>query len=86
MKDVQICQYDLIGKDGVKKGKIALLTGGLSEKNPIALMNEAVSLYVGRELYNEFVEIHMDNPWVRVIVSGINDLEYEAFVNQRLNG
>ena len=49
-------------------------------------MNAAVSEYVGRDLYNEFVEIHMDNPWVRVIVSNINELDYKDFVNQRLNG
>lgn len=86
MKDVEICQYPLMGKDGKKKGKIAILRGGLNSDNPIALMNSAVSQYVERELYNEFVEIHMDNPWVRVIVSGINELEYEEFKNQRLNG
>jgi len=85
MKDVQISQYDLVGTDGEKKGKIAVLRGGLSSKNPIAYMNAAVSEYVERELFNEFVEIHMDNPWVRVILKGINEIEYYEFTNQRLN-
>lgn len=85
MKDVQICEYDLT-KEGVKQGKVAILSGGLHSNNPIAHMNAAVSEYVGRDLYNEFIEIHMDNPWVRVIVSNINDLDYKDFVNQRLNG
>lgn len=83
-KDIEICEYDL-SKDGKKKGKIAILRGGLNESNPTAYMNEAVSQYVGRNLYNEFVEIHMDNPWVRVIISNINELDYDEFTNQRLN-
>mgnify|MGYP006911563909 CR=1 FL=1 len=85
MKDVQICEYDLT-KDGKKQGKVAILRGGLHSENPIAHMNSAVSEYVERELFNEFVEIHMDNPWVRVIVSNINELDYKPFENQRLNG
>ncbi len=85
MKNVEISQYPLIGKDGKKKGKIAILRGGLNSDNPIAVMNNAVSQYVERELHNQFVEIHMDNPWVRVILSGINELEYEEFKKQHLN-
>lgn len=84
-RDIEICEYDL-SKDGKKKGKIAILRGGLNASNPIAYMNDAVSQYVGRELHNEFVEIHMDNPWVRVIISNINGLEYDEFTDQRLNG
>jgi len=85
MNDVEICQYPLMGKDGKKKGKVAILRGGLNSENPIAHMNNAVSKYVKGELHNQFVEIHMDNPWVRVIVSGINELEYEELKNQHLN-
>ena len=86
MKDVEICQYPLIGKDGAKNGKLAILRGGLRSENPIAHMNTAVHQYVEREPYNEFVEIQMDNPWVRVIISGINELEFEPFINQNLHG
>lgn len=84
MKDVQICEYPLID-EGTCKGKVAILRGGLNVSNPLAYMNDAVSKYVGNALYNEFIEIEMDNPWVRVIVSGINELDYKAFENQKLN-
>ena len=64
---------------------MTILRGGLDSENPIAYMNNAVRKYVGTNLYNEFVEIQMDNPWIRVIISGICDLEYEEFKNQKLN-
>lgn len=85
MKDVQICEYILTNEE-VNRGKVAILRGGVNVKKPIELMNAAVSKYVGNDPFNEFVEIHMDNPWVRVIVSNINNLDYKDFENQRLNG
>lgn len=42
--------------------------------DPIKYLNDAVREYVGRELYNEFIDANMDNPWVRVIVKGINSM------------
>ena len=84
MKDAEICQYDLIGKDGKRKGKIAIIRGGLNKENPIEFMNSIVHDYVKNDLYNEFIEIEMDNPWVRVILDGINELEYEEFNHQTL--
>ena len=69
----------------IKNGsKVAILRGGLNTDNPTAIMNEAVSTYVGKNGYNEFVEIFLDNPWVRVVVSEINELDYKPFNNQRL--
>lgn len=65
-------------------GKIAILRGGLNTENPSAIMDEAVSRYVDTKEYNEFVEIFLDNPWVRVIVKGINELEYKTFKDQKL--
>ena len=47
-------------------------------------MNDAVSKYVGSTGYNEFVEIYLDNPWIRVIISGINELDYKIFDNQKV--
>jgi hypothetical protein len=83
MNEVEICQYDL-NTNGVKRGKVAVLRGGIGAENPVSYMNKAVSKYVKGAMYNEFIEIHMDNPWVRVIISGINELNYEPFVNQTL--
>lgn len=83
MNNIEIFEQDLT-KNGTKVGKVAILRGGLNTDNPTALMNSAVSDYVGTTGFNEFVEIYLDNPWVRVIVSGINDLDFKPFANQKL--
>lgn len=78
MSKIEIFEQPLT-KDNREVGKVAILRGGLNTENPTALMDSAVSKYVGRTGYNEFVEIYLDNPWVRVVVIGINDLEYKPF-------
>ena len=80
---MEIFQQNLMNGNRVV-GRIAIIRGGLNEENPTAVLNNAVSNYVGQTPYNEFVEIYLDNPWVRVIVSGINELNYQPFVNQHL--
>ncbi len=65
--------------------RITILRGGLNTHNPFAIMNDAVAKYVGNKGYNEFIEIPLNNPWVRVIISGINKLEYDPFENQTLD-
>jgi archaellum component FlaG (FlaF/FlaG flagellin family) len=47
--------------------------------DPVRKLNEAVSLYVKNEGYNEFIDANMDNPWIRVIIKGINDMEQQPF-------
>lgn len=83
MNDVEIFEQELkVG--GITVGKFAILRGGLTSNNPTGEMSAAVETYVGYTPYNEFVEITLDNPWVRVIVSGINDFDYKKFNEQRL--
>ena len=47
--------------------------------DPVKHLNEAVRLYVKDKGYNEFIDANMDNPWVRVIIKGINDMEQLPF-------
>ena len=84
MDNVEICIYDLPAQGNGQPGRIAILRGGLGLDNPVSYMDEAVRTYVGGSLYNEFVEIFLDNPCVRVIVFNINELNYVPFENQRL--
>lgn len=79
MNEIEIFETEL-GNDC----KIAILRGGLHSDNPTAIMNEAVATYVGNKGYNEFVEVFLDNPWVRIVVGGINTLVFEEFKDQRL--
>jgi hypothetical protein len=83
MAKVEIFEQNLTQDN--KTAKVTILRGGLNTDNPSAIMNEAVSKYVGNQGYNQFVEIPLNNPWVRVIISGINDLEYKPFKNQTIN-
>ena len=55
------------------KGKFAILiyTGS---GDPVKHLNEAVRRYADNEGYNEFIDANMDNPWVRVIIKGINEM------------
>lgn len=84
MSKTEIFEQEL-KKGDVTVGKVAILRGGLNTDNPNPIMNDVVSKYVGSTGYNEFVEIHLDNPWVRVVISGINELEYKNFENQKLD-
>ena len=79
--DLQIFEQKL--DDG--NGTITILLGGMNEPNPKAYMDGTVSKYVTGELYNEFIEIFLDNPYVRVIISGINEIKFVKYNNQTLN-
>lgn len=59
---------------------IAMLRGGFTAANPKLYMDNVVSEYVRDTMYNEFVEIFLDNPWIRVIIFGINNInEWRKF-------
>ena len=59
---------------------IEMLRGGFTAANPKLYMDNVVSEYVRDTMYNEFVEIFLDNPWIRVIIFGINNInEWRKF-------
>jgi hypothetical protein len=74
MKDI-IYQEATTTNPRVKVG-ILMYTGS---GDPVKNLNEAVHLYVRNEGYNEFIDANMDNPWIRVIIKGINDLDQVEF-------
>ena len=55
-------------------GKIAVLIY-VGDKDPILELDNAVSQYVGNELHSQYIDINMDNPWYRIIIDGINEME-----------
>lgn len=83
MEDVKIFEQELFGKDELGKknkvGRIAIIVGGTQSANPKGVIDEAVQQYVGNKPFCQFTEIHLDNPWVRIVISGINDIQYEPF-------
>jgi len=82
MDDVKIFEEYLNDDSGNEKGKVAILVGGMNSDNPKEFMDGAVSKYVGRTGHNQFVEIHLDNPWTRVLVRGINDIPFRPMTDQ----
>lgn len=68
-------EYDLPGK---AKGKIAVLIYAGSG-DPKRILDHAVAAYVGNEGHHELIDAHLDNPWMRVILSDINNMDQEAF-------
>lgn len=84
MLKIEIFEQELKKNNNITVGKVAILRGGLNTDNPTSIMNEAVFNYVGNKGYNDFIEVFLDNPWVRVVISGINELDYKEFKNQKL--
>jgi hypothetical protein len=78
MKDVIYQEAETTNKK-VKIGILVYIGSG----DPVKHLNEAVHLYVRHEGYNEFIDANMDNPWTRVIIKGINDMEQVPFDPQK---
>jgi hypothetical protein len=69
-------EYDLPDNKG--KGKLAILmyNGGADPKK---VLDYAVNLYVQDNGYYELIDAHLDNPWMRVLLSDINNLDQNNF-------
>lgn len=75
---LKINETDFKSPNG-KIGKIAvLLYTGSGE--PSKILDFAVQQYVGTKPYYELIDAHLDNPWMRVIISDhLNELSQEDF-------
>lgn len=72
MDDISIFTQDLNGG-----GTLYILIGGLNSNNPVEFMDKQVSQIVKGMPYSEFVDKHMDNPYIRVIIMDINKLTFD---------
>jgi hypothetical protein len=79
IKDLTIneSEYDL---ENGNKGKIAVFMYG-GNSDPSKILNYAINEYVGDNPYYELMDYSMSNPWMRVVVSNINDMKQESFDN-----
>lgn len=75
MNDIEIFEQVLLEKDGEVISKFAIIVGGLGSSNPSEVINDAVLKYTNGVPHNQFVDIKLNNPWTRVIISGINQLK-----------
>ena len=51
--------------------------------NPSSILDTAIREYVGNNKYHELMDASLSNPWMRVIVSNINDMYQEEFDTRR---
>lgn len=71
--DIDIIQTSIGGR-----GSVTIIRGGWMRNDAKLYMDEAVRQFVENRPFNQFVEIHLDIPQVRVIVEGINELDFQA--------
>lgn len=81
IKDVKIFEQ-AIEANGEVLGKIAILVGGLNSENPTTVMNTAVSEYVKNTLHNQFLEIRLDNPWTRIVTTGMYNFPFRELTTE----
>lgn len=79
LKNVKIseAEYELPNSKR-KKGKIAVLIYN-GDGDPKTNLDIAVNIYVANDGYHELIDAHLDNPWMRVLLSDINSLEQKNF-------
>ena len=68
----------MVDSDSGNPGKMVVFKYAGTE-DPVLKLDEVVSKYVGDAPYTEFVDVHMDNPWVRVIIIGMNEMKQKEF-------
>ena len=76
--------YQQIIADG--SARLTILRGGWTKDYPKQYMDVVVSEFMEGRLHNQFVEIHLDIPQVRVIIEGINNIHFdnlESFLNSQ---
>ena len=72
---INLSEYSLQGSG---KSKIAVLMyTGASDPRPV--LDEAVRLFVKGKPYHELIDANLDNPWMRVILEEINDMNQKDF-------
>jgi hypothetical protein len=61
-----------------KKGKIAVFMYS-GDSDPVKILDDAVRLYVGEVGYHELIDYNLENPWMRVVLSDINEIDQQIF-------
>jgi len=59
---------------------VVILVGGLHTQTPNSYMKKVVrkiTKMVGTDRYTEYIDSHLDNPWVRVLVFDIDSLPFD---------
>lgn len=80
---VSIYKHSLNNVAKNKKAEMALLLASPLNPNPKKDIEKALNDYVASDDYCDFVEEWLDNPWLRLVIKGIENLSYSF--NKRTN-
>ena len=69
-------RYELAGGKG--KGKLAVFIYA-GKSDPKVMLDLAIKEYVDNNGYHELIDANLDNPWMRVVLSDINDMKQEIY-------
>ena len=82
--DFELFENKIHSTTGEVVGNFAILRGGMKSEKPIEFMSNIVSEYVEGREHIHCIEIFKDNPWVRVILFGINHIPFLDINTQKL--
>ncbi|MCQ2316311.1 MAG: hypothetical protein MJZ85_06465 [Bacteroidales bacterium] len=74
---MEIFRQKLRNAEGNEVGEFAIISETGQNPNPLYNVQRALNQYVGHEDYNDFVEEWLDNPWIRVVVKGFNEIDFQ---------
>ncbi len=60
------------------KGKLVIFIYS-GERDPKSILNLAICEFCGDNKYNEFIDDRRNNPWMRVLISDINNIEQKEY-------
>lgn len=75
---------DIFTQELAYGGKLTIVRGGWGRQDAKRYMDNVVTELMEGKLHNQFVEIHLDIPQVRVVIEGINNFDYttlDKFLN-----
>ncbi len=78
MRQVKIEASNIQLEDGNKGTVAVFLYEG--EANPMVELEKAILEYVGNDTFNQYIDINMDNPWLRVVIVHADKLNPQAAI------
>ena len=82
MKQIEFFEQKI--GNGANGCKLVIFRGDPTTELSQEIFNEAINEYVGIEPCIQFTDINDDNKWIKVLVSGINNLRFKEYINQKL--
>ena len=83
VEKVTVYKHSLDNVAKNKKAEMALLLANPLNPNPKKDIENALSAYVENDDYCDFVEEWLDNPWLKLVIKGIENLNYS--LNKKTN-